>query len=64
MIIQNVLFKRYYDDNRGRSYGHSDDNKQQEGKKVTVDPKLWFCIDLLDNIHQWLFHLFETGMRS
>eukprot|EP01084_Bolivina_argentea_P132638 234078_1 len=50
-----ILFKRYYDNSRRQS-----SNK----KKKTEWERSLFYGEIFDNIHQWLFHLFETGMRT
>ena len=55
-----VLFKRYYSHSRRRS------NMNSTTKEITkpIDSKLLFYRDIFDNIHHWLFHLFQVGMRS
>ena len=52
-----VLFKRYYDNSRRQSTttnsAESDD-----------DERIIFYREIFDNIHYWLFHLYDAGMRT
>ena len=47
-------FHRYYDSER---------RKVTSSSTASIDGKLLFYVELFDNIHQWLHHLFDTGMR-
>ncbi len=51
-----VLFERYYNE-RGRRLM---DNKN---KTETGDPILLFYSDLYDNMHHYLYHLYDIGLR-
>ena len=48
-------FRRYYDSSRRR--------RIKQNNAEDLDTKLLFYCELFDNIHHWLFHLYQIGMR-
>ena len=57
-----VLFKRYYDNSRRRT--QTKQSSDVEDEKKIDDKKLLFYSEIFDNIHHWLFHLYQVGMRT
>ena len=53
------LFTRYYSDSRRRV----DQERESKNNDEEIDSELLFYRQIFDNIHHWLYHLFDVGVR-
>ena len=55
-----ISFKRYYDNSEKRL----DETNGEKNANEIADSKGYFYRESLDNIHHWILHLFDAGMRT